>query len=156
MKVISDEYLRKFDLLVVKNQAEKGVWGGKDLTDYFQECRFFIPRFNCTLIFTRETGYHSSGWWKNPDFERCYHLSISFKEGRNESILKKILISVFGNNLKNLLVEAPYSSEGKKNEVWHYRMFCDVLWQPIVPRGEVYSTLNTETNWKSFSEVHKI
>lgn len=117
MKVISDEYLRKFDLLVVKNQSEKGIWNGKDITDYFQECRFFIPRFNCTLIFTKETGYHSSGWWKNPDFERCYHLSISFKEGRNESILKKILISVFGNNLKNLLVEAPYSSEGKKNEV---------------------------------------
>jgi hypothetical protein len=47
------------------------------------------------LILTRESGYHTSGWWKNPDYERCLHLSLSFrdpdtglKRGRDKKLTK--------------------------------------------------------------------
>lgn len=40
--------------------------------------------------------------------------------------------------------------------VYHYRLFCDEAWKPIMPRGEVYSTQFTERGWKSFSDLHKL
>ena len=46
-----------------------------------QRCAWFYldPAGNVTrIIFTRDSGHHSGGWWKNPDYERCQHLSISF------------------------------------------------------------------------------
>lgn len=57
-------------------------------------------------------------------------------------------------NRRLLWCEAPYSEQGKRNEVYHYRLFCDKNWQPIMPRGEVYSKQFTELGWKSFSELH--
>jgi hypothetical protein len=33
-------------------------------------------------------------------------------------------------------------------------VFCDERWQPILPRGEVYSREFTEKGWKSFSEMN--
>jgi hypothetical protein len=34
------------------------------------------------------------------------------------------------------------------------RLFCDAGWQPIKPRGEVYSRHLTEKGWRTFSEIH--
>lgn len=59
--------------------AAKGEWDGSSPhTPYFQSYRFENPFRGLMTILTRDIGYHSSGWWKNPDFERCLHLSISF------------------------------------------------------------------------------
>jgi hypothetical protein len=30
------------------------------------------------LIFSRDVGHHSSGWFKNPDFERCFSFVTLF------------------------------------------------------------------------------
>lgn len=134
--------------------AKNGTFNGTITTDYFENCRWFVERYDCIIILTRDVGYHSSGWWKNPDYERCYHLSISFPSGLNRKKLEYILEKFFGNNRRLLWCEAPYSKQGKQNEVYHYRLFCDENWQPIMPRGEVYSKQFTELGWKSFSELH--
>lgn len=134
--------------------AKNGTFDGMEMTDYFENCRWFVERYDCIIILTRDVGYHSSGWWKNPDYERCYHLSISFPSGLNRKKLEYILEKFFGNNRRLLRCEAPYSEQGKRNEVYHYRLFCDKNWQPIMPRGEVYSKQFTELGWKSFSELH--
>lgn len=134
--------------------AKSGTFDGMEMTDYFENCRWFVERYDCIIILTRDVGYHSSGWWKNPDYERCYHLSISFPSGLNRKKLEYILEKFFGNNRRLLWCEAPYSEQGKRNEVYHYRLFCDKNWQPIMPRGEVYSKQFTELGWKSFSELH--
>ena len=63
--------------------AKNGTFDGMEMTDYFENCRWFVERYDCIIILTRDVGYHSSGWWKNPDYERCYHLSISFPCGLN-------------------------------------------------------------------------
>jgi hypothetical protein len=153
MKLIDKYTLLPNACARIRKTANHGVWNGKDDSEYFNSCRWHFERYPCTVIFTKEAGYHSCGWWKNPDYERCWHLSISFPGGVDKKGLDNILTHLFGNaNKRFLWVESPYSEHGKKMEVWHYRLFCDEHWQPIIPRGEVYSTQFTEHGWKSFSE----
>jgi len=113
------------------------------------------------VILKRETGYHSGGWWKNPDYERCWHLSMSQRDPDTwESVppdmafFQRLAEAFFGDDVRKTWLEGPYSPEGKRAGVWHYRLFCDEGWNPIKPRGEVYSTEFTEAGWKSFSEIH--
>lgn len=135
--------------------AKDGIFGGTSATmDYLDKCRWFLERYDCIIIFTRDEGAHTCGWWKNPDYERCYHLSISFPGGWNRKKAEYILDRIFGYNKRMLWCEPPYSEDGKRAGVFHYRLFCDVNWNPIMPRGEVYSTKFTELGWKSFSELH--
>jgi hypothetical protein len=77
-----------------------------------------------------------------------------FLGGWNRKKAEYILDRIFGYNKRMLWCEPPYSEEGKQAGVFHYRLFCDVNWNPIMPRGEVYSTKFTELGWKSFSELH--
>lgn len=131
-----------------------GIWGGKDHDPYFESCRWQLLRYLAIVIFTRDTGYHTSGWWKNPLYERCWHLSISFPGGTKKNVRDKLIDLLFGQHKKLLWTEPPYSDTGKQLGVWHYRLFCDENWQPIMPKGEVYSTQFTERGWKSFSELN--
>jgi len=132
-----------------------GTFDGGQATEYFRCCAWYIQKYDCQVIFTRDVGYHSLGWWKNPDYERCFHLSVSFPAGRNKNHLNKILLGIFGKHVNLLWEESPHSEHGKRLEVWHYRLFCDEQWSPIMPKGEVYSTQFTERNWKSYSELNK-
>lgn len=115
------------------------------------------------IIFTRDVGHHSSGWWKNPDYERCYHLSLrglAFDRGTpvslplNMDMARKWVECFFGEDAKLTWHEGPYTATGKAEDVHHYRLFCDQAWKPIIPRGEVYSKDWTPPDWKSFSEIH--
>ena len=154
MRII-DQYTFIHDACMkIRNSAEKGIWDGRSYTSYFLSCQWQLLANDCTIIYTKELGYHSGGWWKNPDYERCYHLSIAFPGGKDAVTLGKILDQLFGKDSKLLWIEPPYSPEGKAKDVWHYRLFCDEHWRPIKPRGEVYSTQFTERGWKSFSELH--
>jgi hypothetical protein len=99
---------------------------------------------------------------QNPDYERCLHLSLSFREyltgrpaGKADRLTKVWLDAFFPPAYQRCLwVESPKSEKGKVLDVWHYRVFCDIHWQPIVPRKEVYTTEFTDLGWKSFSELH--
>jgi hypothetical protein len=149
--------LDKYTLLVdackrFRFAASMFPWNGKDSLP--EKCSWLLEAYPATVVYTKDTGYHSSGWWKNPDYERCWHLSISFRGGNEKKALNTIIDNLFGEFKKWIWVEPPYSDDGKKMEVWHYRLFCNEHWQPIKPRGEVYNTQFTERGWKSFSELH--
>lgn len=153
MKTILKEEILTGALQRVKKWAMRGEYHGQGITAYMQDCMWFIDKYECMITFTRDVGHHTSGWWKNPDYERCYHLSISFRGGRNKNAIEKILDGLFWHDKKKIWIEPPYSEFGKSREVWHYRLFCDQFWQPIKPRGEVYNTEFTEAGWKTYSEV---
>lgn len=110
---------------------------------------------------TRDIGHHTGGWWKNPDYERCWHLSMAQRDPMTGSPVPKqaafyqeLAEAFFGGDAKLTWLEGPYTPEGKALDVWHYRLFCDEGWQPIKPRGEVYSKEFTEAGWHSFSDIH--
>lgn len=112
------------------------------------------------LIFTRDEGMHTSGWWKNPDYERCWHLSLSFIDpitqeirDKDEELTEQWLDAFYGDEKRKLWAEPPYTEHGKASKVWHYRLFCDRGWQPIIPRGEVYSKDWTPAGWLSYSDM---
>lgn len=154
MKTIDRYYLDFNAFERIKKTALQGYFDGESESQYLFNCRWWWEKYECTLIFTRDVGHHTSGWWKNPDYERCWHLSISFPGGKNKNKLNKIIDGLFGSNKNMIWIEPPYSEQGKSAEVWHYRLFCDENWNPIIPRGEVYNTEFTERGWKSFSEVN--
>lgn len=115
-------------------------------------------------VLSRDTGHHTSGWWKNPDYERCLHLSLSFVDpetGSSREKDKKLtaqwIDAIFGANNRLLWCEPPFSHQGKKRDVWHYRLFfADKGFSvPILPRGEVYTKEFTDAGWLSFSDVQE-
>ena len=121
------------------------------------------------MIFTRDTGMHSGGWFRNPDYERCYHLSLSFRGASGNpmeittrlefapqlhDLAREVCCEFYGANFNFILAEPPFSELGKQLQVWHYRIFCNERWAPIIPRKEVYSSDYTESRWLSFSELY--
>src|SRR6186713_1523931 len=131
-----DAFHKHFPLLdackIMRYNANLYPWNGKDQIP--EKCRWFFERYPATLVFTKEYGYHTGGWWKNPGYERCWHLSISFRGGSEKKALAQILENLFAPNQNLLWVESPVTKEGKSLDVWHYRLFCDENWFPIKPR----------------------
>lgn len=128
---------------------------------YIARCRQVDYVNGVVLLFSRDVGHHSSGWWKNPDFERCWHLSVSFFDPKTleprqfvSRLAWQYARLLFGDDAALAWVEPPYSPEGRIRGVHHYRVFADEGWQPIKPRGEFYTKDFTEAGWKSFSEIH--
>lgn len=146
--------------------AARMVHDGRDTPSarrYLQSCWHYHRPTQAAIIFTRESGYHSGGWWKNPDYERCFHLSLRFlayERGEpvslpyNWSIAEKWVRTFFGDDAKLTWHEGPFTDTGKIEGVHHYRLFCDPAWQPFKPRGEVYSKDWTPAEWQSFSDIH--
>lgn len=148
----------------MKRHAETGHYTGIIETTalpYFDKARRLHVPTGTSLIFTRDIGHHSSGWFKNPDYEQCYHLSLSFWDlEKHEMVafdhkLAEAWVRTFYGDWTRYVWEEGPSDEGKLlggKEIRHYRVFCDPVWQPIVPRGEVYTKDFTDKGWKSFSE----
>ena len=141
-------------VLEARRCAMAGFFDGTAATQWLvQYCRHETPWMDtdARIVFTRDVGHHSSGWWKNPDYERCWHLSVSFRDGYTKARGDAMARMFFGSDVRKCWIEPPYSAEGRQIEVWHYRLFCDAAWCPIQPRGEVYTKLQG-LGWRSFSE----
>lgn len=159
MRIYRENFLKTSVMQKMRELAIRWPWEGQGPIPV--DCVAYHSASGTLLIFTRETGYHSSGWWKNPDYERCWHLSLSFRDQEsgeylpfNEKTAMEWIDLFFGDDKRMLWIEPPAYPEGKKAGVWHYRLFCDEGWQPIKPRGEVYSRDLTEAGYKSWSELH--
>lgn len=148
-------------------RAKRDIFDGRETPRagrYLRMCSHvysIASDISARMIYSRDSGHHSGGWWKNPDYERCYHLSISFCVNPTDAPLpfdrkeaQKIANAFFEGDTRLCWVEPPYTDRGKACGVHHYRLFCDEQWKPILPRGEVYSKQFTERGWKSFSDIH--
>lgn len=127
---------------------------------YLKSCTHCYRPDGVILIFTRDFGHHSSGWWKNPDYERCFHLSISYRDPvtgvpvPHDKKISGAWVEEFFHESKRLVwAEPPFSQDGKSADCWHFRVFMHTDWKtPLLPSGEVYSKRDTPANWKSFSD----
>lgn len=156
----------------LRRRATFGVFDGRETPEagrYIASCRVVDIKTGALLIFTRDAGMHASGWFKNPDYDRCEHLSISplnaaggLVDERGVPVaapdLDRILVerwvrAFYGDRMHAVWAESPKSAAGRRHGVWHWRVFCDAAWSPIVPCGEVYDLDRTELGWRSASEV---
>jgi hypothetical protein len=152
----------------LRRRARHGLFNGRQSEEawrYIRHCTLDDETTQARLMFTRDTGHHSSGWLKNPDYERCWHLSTSAKPSAlvlpagfvqaelDRKTLAGWLAAFFGADLRYVWSESPKSPEGKARGVWHWRLFCDEHWAPILPRKEVYSRDFTPADWRSASQV---
>ena len=148
----------------IRNIAEVGIWDGVTAGGaYFEACRHWDFATGTMLLYTRESGYHSGGWWKNPAYERCYHLSISFRDtltlqpcGFNKKLARLWCEHIFRDMNRFTWYESPVSDKGKYLGVHHWRVFCDPAWKPIIPPKEVYSRDNTPSDYKTTSEISNL
>jgi hypothetical protein len=174
MKFYSDQFLKSAVAEDMKRRCRVGAYDptprpgnpsayyDRKNKQYLHHCTGLHRPTGSLMIFTRDTGHHRCGWWKNPDYESCFHLSLSYRdpetlaplEFKDNALTREWLEYFFGPWQRYLWIESPKSDEGKILQVWHYRVFTDPAWQPIIPRGEVYSRELTEAGWKSFSEVN--
>jgi hypothetical protein len=166
MRFFTEKWTRENVAAYLKQRAAGWSHDGKETVmakAYLDRCTVgYIPD-GIILIFTKEHGYHSGGWWKNPDYERCYHLSCSFRDPETGTQIdydhKRVMpwIDEFFGPTKNLIwTEPPFSPQGKKAQVWHYRVFyAPGFVAPILPRGEVYSKDWTPKEWLSFSDLQE-
>lgn len=194
----------------MKIRAGRMLWDGKQgYVDgvplpprrFWLLCCLDVEEVGTRLLFSRDAGHHTSGWLKNPDYERCWHLSLSKAgplpeydterrpelrilgpDGRPAGESAGLLVgpdlkplagapraappdldpdleaawvdAFFGEEARYVWRESAKSELGRKKAVWHYRVFADENWAPIIPRGEVYSTEFTELGWQSWSELH--
>lgn len=153
--------------LKLRIEAWSGTFDGRGTEmaqRYINRCRRADDVTSCLLIFTRDTGHHSSGWMRNPEFERCVHLSISALPSRlvipsrqraelDAKTKRAWLHAFFGDDAAKTWEESAKSAVGIRAGVLHYRLFCDETWAPIMPRGEVYSSELTGLGWRSASQV---
>ena len=152
----------------LRRRAKHGLFDGRGTPEaqrYIRHCRVLDQVTQACLIFTRDSGHHTSGWLKNPDYERCWHLSTSplpsalilpghLQRGEPDAATTRRWVEAFfGDDQRYLWAESPKTPEGKARGVWHWRLFCDERWQPILPRKEVYSLDFTELGWRSASQV---
>lgn len=129
---------------------------------YVDRCRRVLPDFGCTALYTRDSGMHAIGWWKNPDYSQCLHLSLSFFDREthapapHDHAEARRWCEIFFDGMTRLIwAEPPFSDHGKRFDVWHYRVFTAPDFKtPLLPRGEVYTRDFTERGWKSWSELH--
>ena len=129
---------------------------------YLRWCCADVVQLGVRIIFTRDTGHHTSGWFRNPDYERCEHLSVSPvglapgapSESREpvRGVNDFLLRAFWPEHWRLAWREGPKSPEGVAHEVVHWRVFCDARWVPIRPRREVYTKELTERGWQSASE----
>lgn len=149
------------------NAARAGTYNGLPTSSnmvLMDNLRRVVPQgleLRASLIFTRDDGMYDSGWWKNSEYARCEHLSLSFQELNGRPIdqqhdrARAWASAFFGENTRKLWIEPPFSEHGKRADVYHYRLFMAPDWRtPILPRAEVYSKQFTLIGWRSWSEVH--
>lgn len=149
---------------------------------YLDRCRLVHQPTATVAILSRDAGHHSSGWMRNPDYERCWHLSLSpapewtmraeaprlaasqgigilrvapgIQVAWHDAWTRRMWVdAAFGEAARLAWVEPSATCGGRRAEVQHWRVFCDESWAPILPRGEVYSSELTERGWRSASQV---
>ena len=126
-------------------------WVGPGITE---------PR-TTSITVTFDFGYAGSGWWKNAEYDRCLHLSITHPTNRvvsrvdprtkmpfnvfdcetpTDAEVWAWAVALFGTDAAKAWVEPAASTLDpyRLPNVVHARVFCDDH-GPIIPTGEVYN-----------------
>jgi hypothetical protein len=118
------------------------------------------------LLLSRDRSHHSSGWWRNAEYEYCWHLSVSARDATDVRLAQaglKISEEVgyvdlprteemyWGRLFFDVHADKVWHEPGgtdpsltlagahRNNAIVHLRLFLDPeTFQPFIPNGEVY------------------
>lgn len=148
MSIIQGRYdSYKPDVQKMRFKAFLEPWDGKKdiLLRYRQIFKSLTDSESFTsIIITFDVGYHNSGWWKNSQYDRCLHLSISMNDGKNvskstEEEINAWIDLVFKDTHPDAMKWLWHETGFKHKTVDHYRLFYSKITnQPILPQGQVY------------------
>lgn len=110
------------------------------------------PDTATSIAVSFDVGPHASGWWRNSDYDACWHLSLashditrlgsrpSGPEAISREEARLWAKAAFGRHTDKLWWEPPASilDPHRLPGVTHLRLFVDRQHHPIVPEGEVY------------------
>ena len=138
--------------------AKQDPWTGKGIVP--QRNRMVVesmaePGLLLSILITFDQGTHSSGWWKNSQYDACWHLSMvafepgsmllpNFKEVPDDERRAWATV-VFGDHVTKAWNEPPaskldvYRYAPASAYTWHSRVFVDREGHAIIPEGEVYT-----------------
>lgn len=109
------------------------------------------PGLVVSVIASHDQGTHASGWWRNSDYDRCWHLSMCAQHHADGLVdlpaadLRAWAEGVYGRHLAIAWTEPPASKiDVHRNApaspyTTHVRVFLDREGNPIQPEGEVYT-----------------
>jgi len=140
--------------------AQRWPWDGK--RPISQDARLVVSsitgveELRISTLLTFDVGAHSSGWWRNSDYERCWHLSLvgiaqlgvhgghEYVDVPLDDITAWASIE-YGRARSLAWTEPPagdfdvYRNAPASRHTTHIRLFVDQQNQPIKPTGEVYT-----------------
>jgi len=116
------------------------------------------PELLVRLRLSRDRMHHSVGWWRNAEYEYCWHLSMSAVDRlawaaermQTETLPREEVrhwaALIFGEHVDKLWNEPggtdPRLTAGERRRnapIWHLRLFLDPeTGEPFIPKGEVY------------------
>ena len=133
--------------------ANAQVWDGRGVpTNRLLVISPLDPELVTSLLLSIDVGMHASGWWRNSQYDRCWHLSLCSMGADGQSYQDMTqdeaqwwARAYFGPAAKMSWLEPPasaldmYRTAPASPKVWHVRLFMDQKGNPIQPEGEVYS-----------------
>lgn len=127
-----------------------------------------------SILLTFDKGPHSSGWWRNSEYNQCWHVSIVGIRPPESRLLvnqtpkfeevpqaerRAWCRVIFGDeDVKKAWNEPPasaldaYRDAPASSSTWHTRVFVDRDGHSIIPQGEVYSLVP----WDDGSSPEKV
>ena len=125
--------MKQLDFDSIANRMRYRARSGEHCGDGSERERAYIKKCsvregNTTLVFTRDFGYQQFGWLADPAHDRCWHLSIAC----NDPIERDAwLRAFFGDHVEHLWGQTSVTVYGQRQEIWHWRLFCDDRGQPL-------------------------
>jgi hypothetical protein len=138
--------------------AARNPWGGQlPVSPRQRACLAFPeePERMFSVLLTFDVGYHASGWWRNSQYDRCWHLSLCIATRTSLETpelfeAQGIARAFFGEDVRLGWVEPPasafdaYRTAPASRHTYHIRVFVDRTGKAIQPQGEVYDLVPFE------------
>jgi hypothetical protein len=141
----------------MRRQAWTHPWEGRGMPPPIRTVLILDdPEKPISCLFTYDVGAHNCGWWRNSQYDRCWHLSLVVMkpgarvlEGAFETPTdvewRAIAAAFFGPDVTRAWIEPPasafdtYRTSPQSRHTYHVRVFTDREGHALTPEGEVYT-----------------
>jgi hypothetical protein len=148
---------------MLRQRALSGVHYGRVMDlGYLRACTVEHGPTGTRLTYKRDAGHHTCGWLANEQYQRCWHLSVSFWEppamlyavAYDRHLADAWVRAFFGEHCGWLWAERAASMHERWVGVRHWRLFADRDWTPLRLRGEHNRAALTRLGWQTWPALH--